>query len=300
MTSLFITGSSGFIGSRLVRAIDGSRFESIYCLSRTPAETPLSEPFRFIEGNLMDVDSYRRYLRSCDSVVHLAAVTGKAAFRDYFDTNVRGTELLIEECRRNDIKNFLYFSTISVKFRDKQTYYYAQSKELGEQVVRNSGLNYIIVRPTIVIGPGARIWRTLSGLARKPILLMPGDGRTRIQPIYVEDLVQCLLTILYQNLFVNETVELGGPEGISFERLLRRIHYFYYGKEPSVIHLPLRPITALLSLIEMRGFSKLPMNSGQLSAFSNDGTIEPNHIFNKSAPKMKSVDGMLRQVISNE
>ena len=79
---------------------------------------PLPEPFRLIEGNLMEVHSYRRYLRSCDSVVHLAAVTGKAALRDYFHTNVKGTELLIEESRRNGIKNFLYVSTISVKFRD--------------------------------------------------------------------------------------------------------------------------------------------------------------------------------------
>src|SRR4030095_4510033 len=108
MTSLFVTGGSGFIGSSLVRAIDRSRFESVYCLTRTPARKLLSEPFRFIEGNLMDVDSYGRYLQSCDTVVHLAAVTGKAAPRDYFDINARGTELLIQECRQNGLKNFLY------------------------------------------------------------------------------------------------------------------------------------------------------------------------------------------------
>jgi nucleoside-diphosphate-sugar epimerase len=297
MSSLFITGSSGFIGSNLLRRIDTLKYEKVYCLGRTQPAGCQPQNFQFVRGCICDTDSYSRYLDSCDTVIHLAAATGKAMPDEYFKVNAKGTELLIEESRRREVKNFLYVSTIAAKFSDKTRYYYAQSKEQGEQAVRTSGLNYAIVRPTIVIGKEAVIWKTLSNLARKPVLLMLGDGTARIQPIYIEDLVNCLLTILDSNYFSNEVFELGGPEEITFEHLLKRIHQLYYAKEPSVVHIPLTLLSATLSFLEKRFYSVLPINAGQLSAFNNDGTIEMNRLFRVAAPQMRNVDSMLEQVV---
>jgi NADH dehydrogenase len=304
MRTLFITGSTGFIGRRLIQKIDPARYQRVYCLSRSGPAIAGSlsghENLQFIEGDIVNTDSYAPYLASCDTVIHLAATTGKAAPEEYFGVNARGTQLLIEQCEQKGVKDFLYISTIAVKYPDKSLYYYAQSKEQGEQAVKNSRLSYAIVRPTIVIGKEAVIWKTLSRLASKPILLMLGDGTTLVQPIYVEDLIDCLLTILSEDLFCNETYELGGPEEITFERLLKRIHSFYYGREPFVLHVPIRPIVGVLNLVEKRFHSALPMSAGQLSAFSNDGTIETNKVFALSASQMKNVNSMLEQVISNE
>jgi nucleoside-diphosphate-sugar epimerase len=297
MSSLFITGSSGFIGSNLLRRIDPLKYEKVYCLGRTQPAGDLPQHVQFVKGCICDTESYSRYLDSCDTVIHLAAATGKAMPDEYFKINTKGTELLIEQSQRHAIKNFLYVSTIAAKFSDKTRYYYAQSKQQGEQAVRNSGLNYAIVRPTIVIGKEAVIWKTLSNLARKPVLLMLGDGTARIQPIYIEDLVNCLLTILNSNYFSNEVFELGGPEEITFEHLLRRIHQLYHAKEPSVIHIPLRLLSATLSFLEKRFYSVLPINAGQLSAFNNDGTIEMNRLFRVAAPQMRNVDSMLEQIV---
>jgi NADH dehydrogenase len=304
MSTLFITGSTGFIGRRLIQKIDPAKYERIFCLTRSGAPTA-EDPIRdsnvqIIEGDIINADSYAPYLASSDTVIHLAATTGKAAPEQYFDVNARGTQVLVERCQQKGVKNFLYVSTIAVKFRDKTQYYYAQSKELGEQAVKNSGLNYTIVRPTIVIGKEAVIWKTLSKLASKPILLMMGDGATLIQPIYVEDLIDCLFTILSENLFCNETYELGGPEEITFEGLLKRIHCIYFGREPFVLHVPIKPLVGVLNLFEKRFSSALPISAGQLSAFSNDGTIERNELFAVAVSKMKTVNGMLTQVISNE
>jgi NADH dehydrogenase len=303
MASLFITGSTGFIGRRLVRKIDPSGYRRIYCLIRpTPGNREsLAEQgrFRWVEADLLDADVYAPYLASCDTVIHLAARTGKAAPDEFLRVNALGTQLLVKQCEQNGVKNFLYVSTIAVRFPNKARYYYAQSKELGEQAVRNSRLNYAVVRPTIVIGPEANIWKTLSRLASKPLLLMPGDGKTRIQPIYVEDLIDCLLSILSQNLFRREVLELGGPEEITFEHLLRRIHLFYYGREPSVFHIPIKPLLGLVNFAEKR-FSAFPITAGQLSAFSFDGTIETSRMLALPTSEMKDVNRMLEQVISNE
>lgn len=297
MGSLFITGASGFIGSNLLRQIDTQKYDKVYCLGRTQPAGYLTNNVQFVKGCICDTDSYARYLDSCDTVIHLAAATGKATPDEYFKINTKGTELLVAKCQQSGVRNFLYVSTIAAKFTDKTSYFYAQSKEQAEQVVRNSQLSYAIVRPTIVIGKEAVIWKTLSNLARKPVLLMLGDGTARIQPIYIEDLINCLLKILDSNYFSNEVFELGGPEEITFEHLLKRIHQLYYAKEPSVVHIPLKLLSSTLSFLEKRFYSVLPINAGQLSAFNNDGTIEMNRLFRVSAPQMRNVNSMLEQVI---
>ena len=303
MSSLFITGSTGFIGTNLLPRIDHKRYRKIYCLSRTKTKTTLfgwPENVEIVHGSLGDAESYACYLSSCDTVVHLAAATGKSTPSEYFRVNTQGTELLIEQSELKGVKNFLYVSTISVKFPEKSQYYYAQSKERAENAVRTSQLNYAIVRPTIVIGKEAMIWKRLSSLARKPVLLMLGDGTARIQPIYITDLIDCLMTILESNCFSNEVFELGGPEEITIEHLLKRIHCVYHGKEPSVVHIPLKLLVAVVSVLEKRFSAALPINAGQLSAFTNDGTVEINRLFNIAAPRMKNVKSMLEQVVSNE
>ncbi|MGH9901068.1 MAG: NAD-dependent epimerase/dehydratase family protein [Pyrinomonadaceae bacterium] len=301
MSSLFITGATGFVGRSLARKIDPARFDRVYCLSRGAAGADLSaEHFEVVRGSLSEPETYAPYLKNCETVVHLAATTGKAAPEEYFRTNADGTRLLVEGCEQAGVRNFLYVSTIAVKYPDKTRYYYAQSKEQGEAAVRRSSMRHAIVRPTIVIGKGAPVWQTLSKIGRQSVLLMPGDGTTKIQPIDVEDLAESLLTIIDGDHFANETYELGGPERITFEHLLKSIHRHYHRKDPSVIHLPLWPMVAALSLMEKLFSAALPVSVGQLSAFANDGTAEVNRIHDLSAPRMKSVGEMLRRVTADE
>ncbi|MGE0126718.1 MAG: NAD-dependent epimerase/dehydratase family protein [Blastocatellales bacterium] len=269
MDSLFITGATGFIGRGLIPTLDPAKYQNVYCLSRAGV-VATNNHTQALKGDLSEPESYAGALASCRTVVHLAAVTGKAAPEEYFEVNARGTEKLIEQCELRGVENFLYVSTIAVKYPDKSRYYYAQSKELGEEAVRRSRLRWLIVRPTIVIGPGGGAWESLSKMARGPLVMMPGDGKTQIQPIALEDLVACLRVILEENLFTNETLELGGPEAISFERFLKKIHARYHGKEPAVLRLPIKPLIAVLSLMEKFFYSAMPVNVGQLSVFWQD------------------------------
>lgn len=299
MDSLFITGATGFIGRSLVSKLDPAKYPSIYCLSRTGAAESLSPEnhIQVIRGDLSEPESYIGALASCRTVVHLAAVTGKAAREEYFEVNTQGTKRLIEQCERHGVENFLYISTIAVKYPDKSRYFYAQSKELGEEAVRRSRLRYLIVRPTIVIGPGGGPWRALSKLARGPLVALPGDGKTRMQPLALEDLVACLRTILAENLFTNEVIELGGPETLTCEQFLKRIHRRYYGKEPAVFRLPLKPLIAMLSVMEKIFSTALPVTVGQLSAFWQDGTAEPISAPRLAGRPMTGVDQLIEQMV---
>lgn len=296
MSSLFITGASGFIGQHLLRKLDFARFDCVYCLSRN--RTPFSpEPrLQVVRGSLLDPTTYASSLAKSDTVVHLAATTGKATVEQHMAVNAHGTEVLIEQCEREGVGNFLFVSTIAVKYQDNANYPYARSKRQAEEALERSRLNYAIVRPTIVVGREGATWKMLSTLASLPLPLVPGTGAVPIQPIYIEDLVDCLLAILAGNRFTREVFELGGPEETTFESFIKRIRFYKYGKDAPVLHVPLRPVTTLLSLLE----PVAPIGAGQFSVWSNDGTIQPNQVFRAQAPCMKKIDEMLRQVIENE
>jgi len=305
MSSLFITGATGFIGRSLVSKLDPELYRRVYCLSRaeTVESFPREKHVQVIKGDLRRPESYVDALASCRTVVHLAAVTGRAARAQYFEVNARGGAELIKQCERHGVENFLYVSTIAVKYHDKTRYYYAQSKEQGEEAVRRSRLRYLIVRPTIVIGPGGGPWRALSKLARGPFVALPGDGKARMQPIALEDIVACLRMILAENLFPNQVIELGGPEEITCEQFLKRIHMRYRGKEPAVFHLPLKPLIALLSAMEKIFSNLAPVNTGQLAAFWQDSTAEPIDLHRAPALaglQITTVDQLIERMVSYE
>jgi nucleoside-diphosphate-sugar epimerase len=302
--ALFITGASGYIGSHLLQKLDLSEYERVICLTRSPGTFPahltMNNKVQLVKGDIEDIDCYALRLTNVDTVIHIAATTGKAVQDEYFRVNSKGTEILIDQAKRNGVKNFLFISTIAVKYPDKSQYYYAQSKERGEQAVVNSGLDYLIIRPTIVIGEGAPIWKSLSSLAKGPLLPVLGNGSAVIQPVHIDDLVKSLVHIIKNDIYSNNVIELGGPELISFEEFLRKIHRIYRKEEPKLVKIPLIQIKKILALLEKRFLRILPVTAGQLSAFQHDGIVQTNQKFLLDSLKMMNVDEMIKQVIIEE
>lgn len=294
--TLFITGASGFVGRHLLRRLAAHNYETLFCLSRAATDLARENPqARTLEGSLADIDRYPAELAASDCVVHLAAATGKLRPEDYFKINVVGTNNLVEQAKECGIKRFLLVSSIAARYANKDRYYYAQSKEKAEQIVRESGLKSTIVRPTIVAREGSGVIAGLEKLAGMPRIPVFGDGRAPVQPIAVEDLVDLLAMILERDLFFGEVLEFGGPEVLSVEDLLRRICRERHRREPRVAHIPFGLVALPLMLAEKIAHSRLPVTLGQLAIFRNDGTARSNRLFEERRAQMKSVAEMLRR-----
>jgi NADH dehydrogenase len=298
-SAVFLTGASGFLGSRLLSRLSGSGDKRIVCLGRRRAAGRPPGNVEFIQGDLLDRDSYASAMLGCDTVLHLAAATGKQTPAEYFRVNRDGTEALALEARRAGVQRFLHVSTIAVKFRDKSQYYYAQSKQQAEAIVVQSGLRWTIVRPTIILGRNSPSLEALSRLATLPVVLVFGDGRTLVQPVFVEDVAACLVAMLESELLDGRTIEVGGPEVLSLEDLLLRIRRARGAGRAPIIHLPVRPIAACLGWVEPFLRPLLPFTAGQLASYTNAGTITPDTWMAQWLSRMKSVDEILR-AIGNE
>jgi nucleoside-diphosphate-sugar epimerase len=304
MVSLFLTGGSGLIGSRLLQRLDPARYDAIFCLRRggLPASAALGLPANVVHvrGDLSDPNVYAPYLARCETVIHLAAQTGKARPSEFAAVNVRGTMSLIDACERAGVANLLFASSIAAKYGQNRRYPYARSKLLAEAAVRKSRLRYTIVRPTLVLAPEARNWQALARLARFPRPLVFGDGETMIQPIHLDDLVRCVSFVVEQRRFDNETLELGGPEPIRFGQLMQRIHRAYRGVEHETACIPIRPVMAAIGVLEKPLFPLLPFSVGQLASFVEDGTIEENDVYRQCVGQMRTIDEAIALVIRRE
>jgi NADH dehydrogenase len=249
---------------------------------------------RWVTGRLEEPASYEPALEGVDTVIHLAALTGKARQADYFRVNTNGTGLLLEACRKTGGPRFLYVSSVAARFEHATAYHYAISKAQAEQLVRQSGLPYAIVRPTIVLGPGSPIGRLLTSLGASPVVPLPGTGRCRVQPIFVDDVADCLLALADRG-FSRDEVEIGGPEVSTLEQLIERVRVVAGKPRPWIVHVPLRPAVALLALLEAWRVH-LPVTAGQLSVFANDTSARPSPFLEDRRQAMRGIDAMLRML----
>lgn len=290
--AIFVTGAFGFVGRHLLPHLV-ARSRRVFALRRpnSPAIS-LGDGVIPIEADLWHTERYAHALGECATVVHLAAATGKRRAAEYFRVNTEGTARLLQASRAAGVRRFLFMSTIAATFPDRRHYPYAESKARAEDAVRNSGLDHLIVRPTVVLGPGAPAWTGLGALARGAVILVPGNGRAVMQPIDVGDLAAAVAELVERFPHPDTIVELGGPDRVTVETLLRGISRRRGARNPRPVHVPLGPLVALLAALEPLLLPLLPVTAGQLSAFRYDTTARPHAAGHFPAPA-KGVEAML-------
>lgn len=283
--TVLVTGAAGFIGSRLAASL-GSECRG---LVRRPPAGDVS--WQVVVGDLLEPEEWTSSLAGIKTVVHLAALTGKASATEHQRVNTDGTSRLVEACREQGVQRLIFVSTIAVRFPDVRRYPYAEAKRQAEEIVRGSGLDYVIVRPTMVLGAGSPILEALRRLASLPLMPIFGDGQTLVQPVHVHDLVRTLERLLRDSSFDGSVVEVGGPQRLSIEDLLRRIRGRVNGKAGPAVHLPMGLLLPLLVLGETVAYGVMPFTVGQLATFRFDGTAEDNQ--RRGDNRLRDIDSMI-------
>jgi nucleoside-diphosphate-sugar epimerase len=292
--ALFVTGGGGYVGRRFLAAIPPGRFQTVVALLRRRILQPVAGAHvRFIYGDLLDPPTYGYELSECESVVHLAAATGKNAPAVFFRDNVEATRRLLETAVAAGVRNFLHISSIAACFSPEISYPYGESKREAESLVSFSGLRYLILRPTMIIGEKAPVLESLARLAGAPVTPVFGDGRVKVQPLFVDDLVECMLNVLAECYFPNEAVDVGGPQVLSMDELLERIRRARCLGKARLVHVPLKVVLPLACAMEKMFRRLAPFTSGQLASFTNASTAAGSSFLNSRLPAMKTVDQVL-------
>ena len=298
--TVFLTGATGFIGGHVLRRLARSGRHRILCLSRN--SNVLSDRMRradnveWIVGELSEAATYAKALSQADVVIHLAAATGAASPGQLRDVNYGGTRALMDACKEVAAARIVYVSSIAVTGRNLVHYPYAQSKLAAEKAVQDSGLDFVIVRPTIVLGEGAPNWRMLRAISCLPVVPLLGGGRARVQPVDVIDVARALEWVAENRLTSSSVVELGGPEVLSFSEFLARIRAACGRTGFPALSIPIAPARLALAILKHTLGERSPLGPGQLAPFVNDGVADPNPVFEMLRPDMRPLDEVLQRV----
>jgi nucleoside-diphosphate-sugar epimerase len=227
-----VTGATGFVGRHLVEAL-AARGARVRCLVRSAADLPQQYATRdgtrgnveVAVGDLLgDPRSLRSFLEGVDVLVHAAGVTESPDVRAYDRANVEGTARLLAASAHTGLERLVYLSTIDVTLGLSDPY--PRSKAGGEDAVRARGLPAIILRPSLVYGPGdtKNMATVLATMRRLHIAPIPGSGSFQRQPIFVEDLAAVIVEHVLGPPWIGvRTVTALGPDVVSFRALARSL-----------------------------------------------------------------------------
>ena len=185
---LAVTGATGFVGSHLVDAalVAGHRIAAL-----TRREQPPRDGLAWIAGDLHDTAALERLVDGADAVVHVAGVITGHTTEAFEKGNVEGTLTMLAAATAGGVRRFVHVSSLAA--REPKLSLYGASKCRSEELVMRSGLDWAIVRPPAVYGPGDKETLELFRMAKLGVMLMPPKGRVSV--IHADDLARLLLAL---------------------------------------------------------------------------------------------------------
>jgi uncharacterized protein YbjT (DUF2867 family) len=247
---ILVTGGTGFVGMKIVHALRAED-RPVRVLARDPkdAETVAAWGCQVAEGDMTDAASLRRAVAGCEAVVDLVAIISGSR-EDFQRVMIQGTRDLVAAAKDAGVKRFVLMSALGVGERSKDLTPYFHAKWDEEQTVLSSGLDYTIFRPSFVFGgDGGSLPIYIRQVRWSPVVTVIGDGKRRLQPIWVDDVAAYFAKSFSLPEAVNRTFELGGPDVVTWDELYERIRRVL-GKRRKKIHMPYGLVRAGAAVVE--------------------------------------------------
>jgi nucleoside-diphosphate-sugar epimerase len=197
LTTVAITGATGFIGSVLLKLLvnQGFQLRALYRPASTPPPNQ-TDSVQWFPGDLGDMDSLRALVAGADVIVHCAGAVRGSTLEHFKKANIAGVARLVEAAVELKVPRFLLMSSLAA--REPSLSAYALSKKMGEDTLLEyqDRISCDILRPPAVYGPGDREMRPLLQLIKRGLVPVVGEKDGRFSLLYVDDLaeaVRCLL-----------------------------------------------------------------------------------------------------------
>jgi NADH dehydrogenase len=202
-----------------------------------------------------------------DAVVHLVAIPRETGGRSFEQVNVRGVERVLEAARQTGVRRFVHLSALGVT--DDPKLRFLSSKWRGEALVRESELDWVVLRPSLLFGEGDGFFNLIKTTLTwwsPGIVAIPGDGRTRFQPLSVEDLAIAIERSLTDADRAGSVYELGGPDYLTYAQIVDRV-MAVTGKRRLKLNMPI-PLISALTAVTDRLLPIFPVSHDQIGSLS--------------------------------
>ena len=276
MARIFLTGGSGFVGSHVLPALLAAGHD-VVALARTPkaaatiAERNATFAARLTTriGDVTNPASLPAALVGCDAIVHLVAIPrdwNNGA--DLLRINTAGTEAMIAAASAAGITRFVHLGALGVQ--DREELHYARSKARAERAVRESSLDWTIIKPSLIWGERDGFFNIVAALVKipAPAVPVPGNGKSRFQPVWVGDVARAIVQALGDPKSVRRSFELGGPRYWTYTEITQEVARAL-GKRRIVVPMPV-PLIRLVAGVSEAVRLPFPVATDQLRQLALD------------------------------
>jgi uncharacterized protein YbjT (DUF2867 family) len=217
---ILLTGATGFVGRALVLRLvaEGHAVRCLVRPSRRTPRLPKGVPLQVAVASLEDERGLRSALVGVETVIHVAGAEWQAGA---LAAEAASTRRLVSAAHEAGVGRVLYLSHLGAD--RASAYLVLKAKGIAEEFVRQSGVPYTIVRSALLYGAEDMFVNHLARLLRLApgFFFLPGGGEVTLQPLWVEDLAVCLERCVGEVGVVNQTIALGGPEYLTFNKMMQ-------------------------------------------------------------------------------
>jgi NADH dehydrogenase len=219
---LLLTGATGTIGLPVLRRLTAARVP-VRCLVRDPRRLGAERVrVQIALGDLADPPSFRHALRGVDTVVHLASVIRDQPSGSIEELAGVATWRLVRAAERAGVERFVFFSVLGASTRSRPRL--LRAKAIAERAITESSLAHTVFAAGVVYSPSDPFLRLLERLSLLPVMPISGSGRATFQPIWAEDVADCVIRALPGFPLGSEAAgaryELAGPETLSYREIV--------------------------------------------------------------------------------
>ena len=268
-----VTGATGFVGSHLIPVLEAGGHR-VRAISRDGARRPeWGENVVPLAGDVVTGAGMDAALVGADALVHLVAIPREIGGRRFEAVNVGGVRTVVEAARRGGVRRMVHLSVLGVT--DDPHYRYLASKARGEEIVRASGLEWVVLRPSLLFGERDGFFNLIKTTLTwwsPGIVAIPGDGHAEFQPLAADDLAIAIERCIVDEDRAGSTYEIGGPDRLTYRQIVDRV-MAATGKRRLKLNLPV-PLISALTAVTDRVLPIFPVSHDQIASLGRPNATE--------------------------
>jgi NADH dehydrogenase len=268
-----VIGATGFVGTAITRHL-AETGHPVVAASRDGTSSP--EWPGSVETVTADVVSGRgldEAVAGADAVVHLVAIPRETGGRRFEEVNVRGTQRVVEAAERAGVRRIVHLSAMGVV--DDPKLAFLRSKWRGEQIVRGSSLDWVVLRPSLLFGPGDGFFNLIKVTLKwwsPGVVAIPGKGDARFQPLAVDDLALAVERSVTDARHIGSVIEIGGPEWMTYREIVDEVMKVT-GMKRLKLPMPI-PLISAVTVVTDRVLPIFPVSHDQIGSLSRPNSTD--------------------------
>ena len=275
--TVLLIGGTGYVGDVMRNRIRDAGY-TVKLLTLSSRDHPRWEKdgFQPVTGDVTDADSLVRAMSGVDAIINLVAIIKEKGDVTFERMNYQGSVNVANAARQAGVSRLIQMSALGAGNLPEYPYHF--TKWRAENHIKDLNLQWTIFRPSIVFGPGDKeqfVTQLADVVKLAPIVPVIGDGKSMFQPIHLNDVSDSFIKALADPSTIGQTLDIGGPEKMSYEEILDEISRTLGKKKPK-IHMPPALMQLAVSIMNPLPLIEPPVTKQQLSMLKLDNTTSDN------------------------